>query len=166
MADGFTHEAPNKGATDVWLTPKQIIDLLGPFDTDPCAASHAPWPTASVMLTIDDDGLSQDWNGLVWCNPPYSDVWTWLDRLASHGNGIALIFARTETSGFHSTVWQRADAVAFPMRRISFCLPDGTQSRSSAGAPSCFVAYGDEAVKRLHRLSNAAIVYLEEARRG
>jgi len=30
------HERPNKGATDIWLTPLEIIDALGPFDLDPC----------------------------------------------------------------------------------------------------------------------------------
>jgi hypothetical protein len=32
------HEKPYEGATNVWLTPKDMIDDLGPFDLDPCAA--------------------------------------------------------------------------------------------------------------------------------
>ena len=167
MADtGFTHERPSRGATDVWLTPKSIIDILGPFDLDPCAATDAPWPTAASMIVDAVNGLNHSWRGLVWCNPPYSDVWTWMSRLADHGSGIGLIFARTETAGFHKTVWQRADAIAFPKRRIRFCLPDGTPGRTHAGAPSCFVAYGDEAVNRIEKLSDVAIVYLKDARRG
>lgn len=34
-----------------WLTPKYIIDELGPFDLDPCAADSMPWPTAKRMVT-------------------------------------------------------------------------------------------------------------------
>ena len=151
------HERPNKGETDVWLTPQFLIDLLGPFDLDPCAASNAPWPTATKMLTIADDGLAYDWHGLVWLNPPYSDCWTWMRRLADHGNGIALIFARTETKGFHEVVWGRADAIAFPMGRYKFYRADGSLPNASAGAPSCFVAFGDESVGRLARL-NAPMV--------
>lgn len=147
-----THERPIKGATDVWLTPKSVIDLLGPFDLDPCAATDAPWPTARTMFTEADDGLRRVWHGLVWCNPPYSDVWSWLERLADHGNGIAFIFARTETKGFHEHVWGRASAIAFPSGRYKFCAPDGTPASGNAGAPSCFVAYGDEASRRLRRL--------------
>ena len=49
-----THERPIKGATDVWLTPKSVIDLLGPFDLDTCAATDAPWPTARTMFTEAD----------------------------------------------------------------------------------------------------------------
>lgn len=30
------------GDTDTWLTPRWILDTLGPFDLDPCAASEIP----------------------------------------------------------------------------------------------------------------------------
>lgn len=149
------HERPQRGATDIWLTPKSIIDLLGPFDLDPCAATNAPWPTARCHFTEVDDGLTQSWesHGIVWLNPPYSTVWQWLERLASHpAGGIALIFARTETAGFHSRVFATADAIAFPRGRITFCRPDGAPGPGNAGAPSCFIAYGPDAVDRLGRL--------------
>ena len=162
---GFSNET-RIGKTDVWLTPKSIIDLLGPFDLDPCAATNPPWATATHMITETDDGLTAKWDGIAWVNPPYSNAWAWLDRLANHGNGIALVLARTETAGFHRSVWQRADGIAFPKRRIRFCYPSGEQSASTNGAPSCFVAYGDEAVQRLYRLQETAVIELKEARRG
>jgi hypothetical protein len=37
-----SHETPNKGATDTWLTPPEMIELLGPFDTDPCVPEGMP----------------------------------------------------------------------------------------------------------------------------
>lgn len=155
MSSGMVgHELAGKGATDVWLTPKPIIDALGPFDLDPCAATDRPWDTAADHYTIEDDGLSKQWEGLVWCNPPYSAVGLWLHRLSAHRDGgIALIFARTETRTFHEMVWQRADAVLFPRGRITFLHADGTKHRASgsgnAGAPSVFVAYGHRAMTRL-----------------
>lgn len=151
------HERPIAGETDVWLTPRHVIDLLGPFDMDPCAATNPPWPTAKTMFTVEDDGLAQEWQGLVWLNPPYSQVWKWLDRLAEHRNGIALIFARTETKGFHKYVWNRADMVVFPEGRIKFHHPDGTPGKTNAGAPSCFVGYGLGACLRLKRLDGAFV---------
>lgn len=144
-----SHEKPIKGATDVWLTPPDIITDLGPFDLDPCAATNRPWPTADTMYTIEDNGLRREWCGFVWLNPPYSDVWTWVAKLADHGHGIALIFARTETRGFHKHVWSRASAISFPQGRLTFRHEDGSAGRGNAGAPSCFVAYGNEAVERL-----------------
>ena len=150
-----SHERPQRGSTDVWLTPKPLIDLLGPFDLDPCSATNPPWPTARHHFTEVDDGLTQSWEpfGIVWLNPPYSAVWRWLERLASHpAGGVALIFARTETVGFHSQVFAMADAIAFPRGRITFCRADGTPGPGNAGAPSCFIAYGEDAANRLDRL--------------
>jgi hypothetical protein len=73
------------GGTDVWLTPPSLLDALGPFDLDPCAASEPrPWPTAAEHYTADVDGLRQPWHGRCWVNPPYSDNEPWLSRLADH----------------------------------------------------------------------------------
>lgn len=144
------HESPIAD-THVWLTPRYILDALGEFDLDPCSAPDPrAWPTAKSHYTLPVDGLLQPWYGRVWCNPPYGNhVWTWLDRLAAHGCGTALIFARTETSGFISQVWQKASAVLFLHGRISFHRPDGTRADANAGAPSCLVAYGHADAARL-----------------
>lgn len=154
----YKHERPGKGATDVWLTPQSVIQQLGPFDLDPCAATDRPWDTAKHHFTAEDDGLAQDWFGFVWLNPPYSDVWTWLAKLAEHGNGIAFIFARTETRGFHEQVWGKADAIAFPKGRFEFHRADGTPAGAPAGAPSCFVAYGAYAHDTLVQCLDAPVV--------
>lgn len=108
--------------TDTWLTPPGIISALGPFDLDPCAAPDPkPWPTATTHYTLPTDGLAQRWFGRVWLNPPYSrEAVKWLQRLADHGVGTALVFARTETSWFVETVWRRASAVLFLHGRLHF----------------------------------------------
>ena len=83
-----SHQCASTG-TDVWLTPRHILDALGPFDLDPCAAPvEANWKTARVHYRLPDDGLTKPWLGRVWCNPPYSNVWRWLDKLAFHGSGV------------------------------------------------------------------------------
>ena len=71
-------------------------------------------------------------------------------KMADHGNGIALIFARTETKWFQAFVC-RATSLFFPAGRLVFCLPDGTPGAGNAGAPSVFVAFGAEAHRRLER---------------
>lgn len=146
-----SHHAPNKGATDDWLTPPEILDALGPFDLDPCASENAPWKTALTEYTIQDDGLSQEWGGFVWCNPPYGPgTWKWLARLAEHGDGIALVFARTETKGFFREVWGKADSLFFLEGRLFFHFPvTGERAKHNSGAPSVLVGYGREASLRL-----------------
>lgn len=133
-----------------WLTPPEILAALGPFDLDPCAPIDPPWPIAHYHFTVEDDGLSSPWAGRVWCNPPYgAETWKWIKRLAQHGNGLALIFARTETDGFCLNVWPHATALLFLRGRLYFHHPDGTRARGNAGAPSVLVAYGQECADRL-----------------
>lgn len=129
---------------DEWLTPPYIISALGPFDLDPCSPSKRPWDTASSHYTKLDNGLSLPWNGRVWLNPPYGkETFKWIERLAEHRNGIALIFARTETKGFHTQIWQKAKAVFFFEGRLKFHYVDGRQG-NTANAPSCLIAYDDD----------------------
>mgnify|MGYP000856532500 FL=1 len=80
---------PQRGNSgDVWLTPKHIIDALGKFDLDPCAAPlPRPWETASASFIEADDGLSQEWFGRVWMNPPYGrGIGAWMKKMADHAN--------------------------------------------------------------------------------
>ena len=56
---------------------------------------------------------------------------------------IALIFARTETIGFHERIWNKADGVFFFKGRLKFYRVDGTEG-DCANAPSCLIAYGEE----------------------
>ncbi len=144
------HHRAFAGLKDEWLTPLNIITALGPFDLDPCAPIVRPWPTAAAHYTLDDDGLSKPWDGNVWLNPPYGPkTKLWMERLAQHGNGIALIFGRTETDCFFKAVWGRADAMLFIRGRIHFCDVSGMRAKNNSGAPSVLIAYGRENANRL-----------------
>ncbi len=144
------HQLPHRGATDEWLTPPEIFGCLGEFDLDPCSPVNRPWPTAAKHYTIDDDGLSKKWEGRVWLNPPYGpETGKWLARLANHRNGIALIFARTETAMFFRHVWRRADALRFIEGRLHFHHPDGHRAKGNAAGPSVLVAYGKVNVENI-----------------
>jgi hypothetical protein len=145
------HERPIRGRSNDWLTPPEILHALGPFDLDPCTPEEMPWPTATRRFTPTSNGLSQPWSGRVWMNPPYGpETIAWLKRLADHGNGIALVFARTETAMFFRYVWPRADAILFLKGRVRFHRLDGTIG-GQPGAPSCLIAYGKRNARRLAR---------------
>lgn len=147
MTRNFNSTGPGH---DEWLTPKWITDALGPFDLDPCSpGNRRPWDTAVHHLSVEDDGLLAPWFGTVWCNPPYGkETFKWIKKLADHGDGIALLFARTETVGFFEQIWERADAIFFIKGRLKFHYVDGSAAQG-ANAPSCLVAYGSNAVSRL-----------------
>jgi hypothetical protein len=140
------------GKSQVHLTPRWIVDRLGPFDLDPCAATVRPWDCARVNVTESEDGLSVEWVGMVWLNPPFDryKVGEWIERLADHGSGIALIHARTETDWF-APIWRRASGLLFLRQRLKFWRPDGTEQEANSGAPVVLVAFGGEALDRLRR---------------
>lgn len=138
--------------SESWATPPFIIEALGgpqSFDLDPCAMIEQPVETARHSYTIRDNGLLLPWYGRVWLNPPYSTalIGKFMGRMAAHGRGVALIFARTETDTFFRFVWDSATAVLFLKGRLSFVKPDGTIGRgrnAGAGAPSVLCAYGHD----------------------
>ncbi len=146
------------GTSQVHITPRHILDALGPFDLDPCAADPRPWDCAKENLTEADDGLGSEWlpDEFVWCNPPFDRrvVGEWIAKMAAHGHGIALVHARTETQWFRPC-WERGTAILFFGKRINFCQPDGKANSKAngvpgnSGAPVCFVAFGPLALIRL-----------------
>lgn len=148
MAIG-AHQKP-QGGWDEWLTPPEILTAIGPFDLDPCAPTQRPWEVAKNHFTVLDNGLLQPWRGIVFLNPPYGkETGKWLARLAAHGEGIALIFARTETRMFFEHVWPKAKGLLFLEGRIHFHHVNGQRASANSGAPSVLIAYGEECSKRL-----------------
>ena len=147
MSGMSSHQSP-ASVTDTWFTPRAIIEALGgadSFDLDPCSHIDRPWPTAREHMTVEDNSLLREWWGRIWLNPPYSNplIGRFMGRMAAHGRGTALIFARTETESFFRHVWGAAHGVLFLQGRLSFCRPDGTPAPGNAGAPSVLVAYGN-----------------------
>ena len=140
------------GKSQSWITPKWIIDALGPFDLDPCASDPQPWPCAKLSYAWADDGLARRWFGMVFLNPPFHryEVGKWIARLAFHGNGIALVHAHTEAEWFEP-IWECADAIGFLKDRLYFHYPDGCRAGANSGAPAVLAAFGAEARKRMDR---------------
>jgi hypothetical protein len=144
------HQSPVMGK-DEWLTPPEILRPLGEFDLDPCSPEHPPWRIARVSY-FGSGGLELEWFGRVWCNPPFGrEAVKWLRKMAKHGNGIALIPARTETAMFYECVWGVADAVCFIKGRPHFHHVTGERASFNSGAPIVLVAYGAENAAVLDR---------------
>lgn len=134
-----------------WLTPPELVIKLGEFDLDPCTPINPPFTHAKTNFNVNDDGLKKEWFGRVYMNPPYGKgMDRWIEKLKMHGNGIALIFARTETKCFFNHIWDDAVAILFVKGRIKFYNIDGEQ-KGTPGAPSIFVAYGNENADALEK---------------
>lgn len=142
-----------------WLTPPEIIQILGDFDLDPCTPAHMPWKTAKSRWTPADDGLRQPWLGRVWLNPPYGPhTAAWMEKMCEHDNGIALIPARTETRMFYNFVWGHASGVCFIRGRLRFFHPDGRRAKQTINAPTALIAYGEDNLTALLRSGLGVVV--------
>ena len=123
------HE-PCVGASDDWYTPREIFAALGlTFDLDPCSPGAGHWVPAINILTREDDGLSRDWYGLVFMNPPFggrNGHVPWLVKFLDHGNGVAVVRAYTSSAWFHDHVAPRAETLLFPRGKTKFIRPDLT----------------------------------------
>lgn len=144
--NGFTHESHN-AATVEWYTPPWIFEGLSTeFDLDVCSpAGGIPWLPAKKCISLPTDSLKEDWNGFVWCNPPYGkETAPFLQKMCYHNNGIALVFARTDTKWFHDYAGQ-ASALLFIKGRVQFI--DGNKMTKSTGSTcgSVLIGYGDKA---------------------
>jgi len=156
---GFTHESACNESKE-WYTPPEIFNALDTkFDMDPASPGEklVPWVPARKHLTVLDDGLASKWHGRVWLNPPYgADTPKWLHRLCQHGNGIALVFSRTDTAWFHEYA-TKADAVCFLRSRIRFVKATG-QLGGSPGSGSILLAYGKECAQILSKCNLGWVV--------
>lgn len=138
-------------SSDEWYTPKDFLCKLGEFDCDPCAAPAdvRPFQTAPICWTKADDGLHKAWQGVVWCNPPYSMplLRQFIEHMALHNNGIALVVNRTDNLLFQEVIFPKAKSMLFMRHRIKFIAADGKQKSPKYG--SVLIAFGDECDRRL-----------------
>lgn len=145
-----------KTESNDYYTPGQYIEaarcVLGTIDLDPASCAQANETVkAARYFTIDDDGLSQDWSGRVWLNPPYgrnengkSNQHIWAHHLVRqyrHGAidaAVLLVSANTDCRWFQ-VLWN------YPMvftPRINFYAPDN-QRKTGPNHGSVLVYMGE-----------------------
>ena len=143
-------EQENESSNDHY-TPKWIFDLLGlTFDIDVAAPPNGvPWIPCKKFYTQRDDGLSQEWKGTVWCNPPYSNVLPWVERMQLHRDGIMLL--PMVKSYWRLSVWNDADGICEPnnVDRIKF-IHKGKEKEIMF--PTFLAGWGDVALKAMANL--------------
>ena len=130
-------------ANDLLQTPKYIYEALGPFDLDPCAGPETSIAKVNWWDGRGEDGLALEWQGLVYCNPPFSEKEKWITKFLQHGNGILILPERGSAPWF-GPLAQAAGKYFVMGKKINFI---GGSSSNNVG--SCLFPLGDVAVERI-----------------
>lgn len=135
--------------SDERYTPRWVFDHMGlEFDLDPAHPAEPTFVPTRNFYTSTDDGLSLEWFGLVWCNPPFSNATPWGDRFIAHGNGVFL--GPIANAAWWQRMIQAADLV-WLCRDFAFHHPTHSGRRSSM--PLFLASIGDVASDGLMRLA-------------
>lgn len=143
----------NNKPNDEYYTPPEVFETLGiRFDLDvsaPCGG--VDWLPAQQHFCIHDDGLTQQWHGNVWMNPPFSQSKHWVERFTQHANGIALL--PTSRARWFGNLWNDHRALFVhptPDRSMFTFVHNG--KRANIYMPVVLVAYGNhnhEAIEKI-----------------
>jgi site-specific DNA-methyltransferase (adenine-specific) len=124
--------------SDNWATPKDFYNKLNEefnFNFDPCP------------LNSDFNGLTINWKGNVFINPPYSNIRAFLEKgieEVNNGNSNVCVFlipSRTDTKWFHDLIYNKAE-IRFIKGRLKF-----GEGKNSAPFPSMIVIFRKELEK-------------------
>lgn len=139
--DKVTQQVMFSSKTELWETPQDLFDKLNEeyhFDCDVCAIPENA--KCDNYYTPEIDGLSQNWRGACWCNPPYGrEIGEWVEKAYSESIWgavvVMLLPARTDTKWFHEYILPYAD-IYFIKGRLKF-----GNSKNSAPFPSMIVIF-------------------------
>ncbi|HET9135134.1 MAG TPA: DNA N-6-adenine-methyltransferase [Candidatus Kapabacteria bacterium] len=143
-----------EGVTDEWYTPKYIFDALEEtFDLDVASPVDRRWCSVPAKKFLTSNSLESDWGGeFVWMNPPFggrNGLIPWLDKIATHGNGIALTPDRTSVKWWQDAA-KNSDLLLFISPKVKFIRDDGLIGIKPGNGVTLF-AYGNRAVEALKR---------------
>lgn len=127
--------------TDMWATPQDFfekLDSVFKFETDVCAVPGNA--KCNNFYTPAEDGLSKQWKGVCWMNPPYGrEISAWVEKAykSAKDNGatvVSLLPARVDTRWWHD--YCTKGEIHFIKGRLKF-----GGSKTNAPFPSAVVVF-------------------------
>lgn len=132
-------------ATEMWATPQEFFDKYNEkfeFKTDVCASPENA--KCTDFYTEQMDGLSQQWTGACWMNPPYGRaIKSWMRKAYESSlqgaTVVCLVPARTDTAWWHD--YAIKGDIEFIRGRLKF-----GGHKNSAPFPSAVVVFKPRAI--------------------
>ena len=142
IPDAKPHVAHNSGENE-WYTPSEYIKaarkVMGGIDLDPASSVIANKTVQAIRyFAASDNGLSQEWFGNVWLNPPYSQplIQQFAEKLVAEWESGRVDQACVLVNNATDTAWLQTmlsvcTALCLVRGRIKFLDPSGR----AVGAP-------------------------------
>lgn len=144
------NEKQEKLTSDDYYTPKWIFDALGlTFDIDVASPPNGPpFTPCKTYFTKETNGLTSDWFGLVFMNPPFSQSTPWVEKFINHANGIALL--PMAKSKWFNTLWESNAAIVLLPSTLKFHDPKG--GNGSIFISTLLAGFGKESANALSNI--------------
>ena len=151
-----------------WYTPAQYIDtarkVLGRIDLDPASSEIANETVkAAEFYTSHDNGLTRDWHGNVWLNPPYSQpsIAQFADKMVEEWQAQRADAAIVLTHNYTDTAWfqklaSHATAICFTRGRVRFVSADGEVASPTQG--QAFFYFGSDLARFIEEFREIGFV--------
>lgn len=155
------------GDHESYTPPKYIEasrEVMGSIDVDPASNPFAQQVVkAEKYYTAEDDGLSQEWSGCVFLNPPYEHplIEQFIDKLitdyksGSVKQAILLTNNSADTQWFHKAA-SASELICLTEGRINFMKADGTTSSPTNG--QAFFYFGGNGQRFIDKYSEFGLV--------
>jgi DNA N-6-adenine-methyltransferase (Dam) len=123
--------------------------VLGTIDVDPASNPMAQETVkATTFFSQENDGLTKEWHGNVWLNPPYHRALQplFVDKLVAEVKAGRVKQAIMLTNNSTDTEWFRiaaeaSNAICFTIGRVGFTTPSGEEVAPTQG--QAFFYYGE-----------------------
>lgn len=123
------HRLTSYGCKEVeYYSPPEIVDtarhVMRGIDLDPASCAEAnEIVQAEMYFDEEDDGLTKQWTGKVWMNPPYTKkiIDKFIHKLCTDpiDQAIVLLNNNTETK-WAQEILSVSNVICFPSRRVKF----------------------------------------------
>ena len=145
--------AEDQQTSDDYYTPPEFFEQLGMrFNLDvasPAGGCH--WIPADNYYDQQSDGLTSDWYGTVFMNPPFSHTALWGRKFVEHGCGVAIV--PISRAHWFNALWADASVkLAIPRQDKSLFTFVKEGKRVGVFMPIIVAAMGDQSIDAISRI--------------
>lgn len=146
-----------------WYTPAEYVEaarrVMGRIDLDPASSPKAQQTVkARRFFAIQQDGLTREWSGAVWLNPPYAQphIQHFAEKVVAEigagrvSEAIVLTHNYTDTAWFH-LLESACAAICFTRGRIRFVSSSGELASPTQGQAFFYFGQRREAFAEVFR---------------